>query len=76
MDRHGRKAFYPLLSLSIGSVRLQDFSGIMTEADLAECASKAKSMAKQINRNKPIINWAIRSALVVRKWILPAVVSK
>ena len=51
VDRHGREAFYPLLSLSIGAVRLKDFNGILLESDLAECASKAKSMAKQISGN-------------------------
>ncbi len=51
VDRHGRETFYPLLSLSIGAIRLKDFSGIAAETDLAECASKAKSMAKQISGN-------------------------
>jgi diguanylate cyclase (GGDEF)-like protein len=51
VDRHGRETFYPLLSLSIGAVRLKDFNGILLESDLAECASKAKSMAKQISGN-------------------------
>ncbi|WP_438970578.1 GGDEF domain-containing protein [Methylophaga sp.] len=50
-DRHGNKAFYPLLSLSIGAVRIQDFDDIQAEIDLAECASKAKSMAKRISGN-------------------------
>jgi diguanylate cyclase (GGDEF)-like protein len=50
-DRHGQQTFYPLLSLSIGAVRLQDFEEILIEADLAECASKAKSMAKRISGN-------------------------
>lgn len=51
VDRHGRETFYPLLSLSIGAVRLKDFNGILLESDLAECASKAKSMAKQVSGN-------------------------
>lgn len=51
MDRHGREMFYPLISLSIGAVRLRDFPGILVESDLAECATKAKSMAKQITGN-------------------------
>ncbi len=51
VDRHGRETFYPLLSLSIGAVRLKDFNGILLESDLAGCASKAKSMAKQISGN-------------------------
>jgi diguanylate cyclase (GGDEF)-like protein len=51
VDRHGRETFYPLLSLSIGAVRLKDFSGIVLESDLAEYASKAKSMAKKITGN-------------------------
>lgn len=51
VDRHGRETFYPLLSLSIGAVRIKDFNGIVLESDLAEYASKAKSMAKQISGN-------------------------
>lgn len=51
VDRHGREMFYPLLSLSIGIVRLRDFPGIQVESDLAECATKAKSKAKQISGN-------------------------
>lgn len=51
IDRHGRETFYPLLSLSIGAIRLKDFSGIGTESDLSECASKAKSLAKKISGN-------------------------
>lgn len=49
VDRHGRETFYPLLSLSIGAVRIKDFPTIQAESDLAECASKAKSMAKQLS---------------------------
>lgn len=51
VDRHGRETLYPLLSLSIGAVRLQDFPGILAESDLSECASRAKSMAKKITGN-------------------------
>jgi len=51
VDRHGRETFYPLLSLSIGAVRLKDFDGLLLESDLAECASQAKSLAKQISGN-------------------------
>lgn len=47
LDRYGQHVFYPLLSLSIGAVRLLDFSEISDEADLAEYASKAKSAAKK-----------------------------
>lgn len=50
-DRHGHETFYPLLSLSIGAIRLHDFDSIQSETDLAESASKAKSMAKRINGN-------------------------
>lgn len=50
-DRHGQEIFYPLLSLSIGAVRLHDFDDIQAEIDLAECASKAKSMAKRLSGN-------------------------
>lgn len=51
VDRYGREANYPLLSLSIGAVRLQDFPLINAETDLAEYASRAKSFAKQISGN-------------------------
>jgi diguanylate cyclase (GGDEF)-like protein len=51
VDRLGKETFYPLLSLSIGAVRLMDFENIQAEMDLAECASKAKSMAKQLSGN-------------------------
>lgn len=50
-DRHGEQLFYPLLSLSIGAVRLSDFEYLMDEADLAEHATKAKSKAKKIAGN-------------------------
>ena len=51
LDRHGQRLFYPLLSLSIGSVRLLEFDNIQDEADLAEHASQAKSAAKKIAGN-------------------------
>jgi len=50
-DRHGNSVFYPLLSLSIGAVRLLDFDTIKNEADLAEYATQAKSAAKKIEGN-------------------------
>jgi diguanylate cyclase (GGDEF)-like protein len=50
-DRYGNAVFYPLLSLSIGAVRLQDFVSIKTEADLTEYASQAKSTAKKQSGN-------------------------
>ncbi|MEX1199334.1 MAG: bifunctional diguanylate cyclase/phosphodiesterase [Methylophaga sp.] len=51
LDRYGQPLFYPLMSLSIGSVRLAEFDKIWNEADLAEHASKAKSAAKKISGN-------------------------
>lgn len=51
VDRFGNETFYPLLSLSIGAVRIQDFANIQTESDLTECASKAKFMAKCMQGN-------------------------
>ncbi len=51
LDRHGQPLFYPLLSLSIGAVRLVEFDKIHDEADLAEHASKAKSAAKKLPGN-------------------------
>tara|TARA_R110002049_G_scaffold37043_2_gene117200 strand:- start:890 stop:2779 length:1890 start_codon:yes stop_codon:yes gene_type:complete len=53
-DRHGNSAFFPLLCLSIGAVRLLDFDTIKNEADLAELATQAKSMAKKISGNSLI----------------------
>ncbi len=50
-DRYGSPVFYPLLSLSIGAVRLHDFESLKTEADLTEYASQAKSAAKKQNGN-------------------------
>ncbi|WP_237701209.1 diguanylate cyclase [Methylophaga thalassica] len=51
VDRHGNETFYPLLSLSIGAVRILDFANIKAEIDLTEYASKAKSMAKRLTGN-------------------------
>jgi EAL domain-containing protein (putative c-di-GMP-specific phosphodiesterase class I)/GGDEF domain-containing protein len=53
-DRHGKSAFFPLLCLSIGAVRLLDFDTIKNEADLAEHATQAKSMAKKVSGNSLI----------------------
>lgn len=50
-DRHGNQRFFPLLSLSIGAIKLKDFPDIQSESKLAEYASKAKSLAKQIMGN-------------------------
>lgn len=50
-DRHGSPHFFPLLSLSIGAVRLSDFSQVKTESELAILASKAKSLAKKLSGN-------------------------
>lgn len=50
-DRHGENVFFPLLSLSIGAVRLLDFDTIKNESDLVEHATKAKSAAKKIKGN-------------------------
>jgi diguanylate cyclase (GGDEF)-like protein len=50
-DRHGNARFFPLLSLSIGMVKLHDFPDIKTEAELAKHASIAKSLAKKIMGN-------------------------
>ncbi|AFJ02887.1 diguanylate cyclase/phosphodiesterase (GGDEF & EAL domains) with PAS/PAC sensor(s) [Methylophaga frappieri] len=47
-DRNGKPVFYPLLSLSVGAVKLILFNDILNEVDLAEHASKAKSAAKKI----------------------------
>ncbi len=53
-DRHGNSTFFPLLCLSIGAVRLLDFDTINNEADLAEHATLAKSMAKKVSGNSLI----------------------
>lgn len=53
-DRHGKSVFFPLLCLSVGAVRLLDFDTIKNEADLAEYATQAKSMAKKIGGNSLI----------------------
>lgn len=50
-DRHGNARFFPLLSLSIGMVKLHDFPDIKTEAELAKHATLAKSLAKKIMGN-------------------------
>lgn len=50
-DRHDNSVFFPLLCLSIGAVRLLDFDTIKNEADLAEHATLAKSMAKKVSGN-------------------------
>lgn len=51
LDRQGQRRFFPLLSLSIGAVTLRDFHRITDESLLAECASKAKSRAKELSGN-------------------------
>ena len=51
LDRYGEKAFYPLLALSVGAVKLLDFDGIKNEVDLADYASRAKSASKKILGN-------------------------
>lgn len=51
LDRYNQPEFFPLMSLSIGSVKLAEFEQILNEADLAEHASKAKSAAKKISGN-------------------------
>ncbi len=53
-DRHENSVFFPLLSLSIGAVRLLDFDTIKNEADLAEYATLAKSKAKKLSGNSLI----------------------
>jgi len=50
-DRNGKPVFYPLLSLSIGAVRILDFNAIKTEEDLIDCATQAKSSAKNLVGN-------------------------
>jgi len=50
-DRRGKIQLFPLLSLSIGAVRLLDFPAIVGEEDLAELASRAKSKAKKTTGN-------------------------
>ena len=51
LDRNSKPVFYPLLSLSIGALRVRDFDSIYTESDIAATASIAKSMAKKISGN-------------------------
>jgi len=51
LDRNSNPVFYPLLSLSIGALRVHDFDTIHTESDIATTASMAKSMAKKISGN-------------------------
>ena len=51
LDRHGNTVFYPLLALSIGAVRVLEFPLIVTEADLSEYATKAKSASKKLVGN-------------------------
>jgi len=51
LDRNSNPVFYPLLSLSIGALRVHDFDSIYTESDIAATASIAKSMAKKTNGN-------------------------
>ncbi len=50
-DRHGSTLFYPLLSLSIGMVKLRDFTTLTSEAELSCHATIAKSQAKKIVGN-------------------------
>lgn len=50
-DRYGNEVFYAFLSLSIGAVSLAKFNHITDEAELAEYATKAKSIAKKIAGN-------------------------
>jgi len=50
-DRHGNTRFFPLISLSIGMVKLRDFSTLKTEAELSKHATIAKSLAKKITGN-------------------------
>lgn len=50
-DRYGNDVFYAFLSLSIGAVSLAKFNKITDEAELAEYATKAKSLAKKIAGN-------------------------
>jgi EAL domain-containing protein (putative c-di-GMP-specific phosphodiesterase class I)/GGDEF domain-containing protein len=50
-DRHGNPRFFPLLSLSIGMVKLTDFPNLKTEAELSIHATAAKSLAKKIVGN-------------------------
>jgi len=51
LDRYSKPVFYPLLSLSIGALRMHDFTTIQTEDDIAIIASSAKSIAKKIKGN-------------------------
>ncbi len=51
IDRYNNTVFYPLLSLSIGAVKILNFNEITNEADLAEYAAKAKSSAKKMVGN-------------------------
>ena len=50
-DRQGNNRFFPLLSMSIGVVKLADFPEIRTDSELAEKATKAKSIAKKTQGN-------------------------
>jgi diguanylate cyclase (GGDEF)-like protein len=51
LDRNGNQAFYSLLSLSIGAVRMKDFDELSNEGQLVECATSAKSLAKKKRGN-------------------------
>ena len=51
LDRHDNTRFFPLLSLSIGMVKLRDFPILKTEAELSSHATAAKSRAKKIVGN-------------------------
>ncbi|MBV1952447.1 MAG: GGDEF domain-containing protein [Cycloclasticus sp.] len=51
LNRNSEPVHYPLLSLSIGALRVHDFDSIYTESDIAATASTAKSMAKKIQGN-------------------------
>ncbi len=63
-DRQGNPHFFPLLSLSIGVVDLADFPTIKTESEVAEKATKAKSLAKKITGNS-IYKLTQESALLI-----------
>jgi len=68
LDRNSQPVFYPLLSISIGALRVHDFDSIQTESDIAATASIAKSKAKKIAGNslyqiKPVLNHSPRKEL-------------
>ncbi|MDD1620479.1 MAG: EAL and GGDEF domain-containing protein [Methylococcaceae bacterium] len=55
-DRHGRKSFFPLLSLSVGLVDSESTSQCQSHVNIADLASEAKKQAKKLTGNSVYIN--------------------